>query len=72
VSLEDAVLHPKVAAIVWLMMAQGKGYCLGLDHKALVIRTLWDLAQTHIREDLDSGNQSPLSHTQCAEASGKP
>lgn len=52
-SLEDAVLHPLLPAVVWLMMATAKGFQLGVDHKALVIRVLWDLASTHIREDID-------------------
>lgn len=52
-SVEDACLHPLVPAVVWLMMAQAKGYKLSFDHKALVVRYFHELAASHVRESAD-------------------
>ena len=54
VCLEDAVLHPHLPVVVWLMMAQAKGYKLSRDHQALLVRFFWDLASAHVRDDVDS------------------
>jgi hypothetical protein len=44
ICLEDAVLHPQLPLVVWLMVAQSKGYCLSLDHIAAVVKMYGDLA----------------------------
>jgi hypothetical protein len=49
-SLEDACLHPLLPAVVWLMMAQAKGYSLNFDHKAMVVRFFYELAASHVRD----------------------
>ena len=52
ICIEDAVLHPQLPAVVWMMMAVAKGFILTADHSALAIRVVWDLAQTHVRDTL--------------------
>lgn len=50
--VEDAALHPLLPAVVWMMMAVAKGFILSADHTALIIRVVWDLARTAVRDSL--------------------
>lgn len=67
-SLEDSCLHPLLPAIVWLMMAQSKGYKLNFDHKALVVRFFHDLASSHVRETGDFENLASSSQQHATQA----
>lgn len=49
---EDAAVHPRLPAVVWMMMAVAKGFALTADHTALVIRVVSDLAATRVRDTL--------------------
>lgn len=50
--IEDAALHPRLPAVVWMMMAVAKGFALTADHCALAVRVVWDLAQARVRDTL--------------------
>lgn len=50
VSVEDAALHSGVALAAWLMVAQGKGLALTLDHKAAVVELYTDLARCAVHD----------------------
>lgn len=56
ICIEDCTLHPLLPAIVWLMVAHSKGLPLSLDHKALVVTLVGDLARCRLH---DSGVQPP-------------
>lgn len=64
-SLEDACLHPLLPAMVWMMMAQGKGYKLNFDQKALVVRFYKELAGSRVKEAavFDGFTPEPLEET---------
>eukprot|EP00892_Ulva_mutabilis_P002710 jgi/Ulvmu1/1243/UM109_0041.1 len=57
--IEDAALHPQLPAVVWMMCAVAKGFVLTVDHSALVLRVVWDLASTHIRDALRHDDAAP-------------
>ena len=44
ICLEDSLLHPQLPALVWLMCAQPRGYLLTVDHRALVIDVVAQIA----------------------------
>lgn len=66
--LEDACLHPLLPAIVWLMMAQSKGYQLNFDHKAMVIQFFHGLAATFVRESADFDTLTASSQQKSTQA----
>jgi hypothetical protein len=55
IAIEDAVAHPLLAAAVWLMMAEAKGYELCCDHEALYLRLVHDCAAANVRDEPDWG-----------------
>lgn len=52
VAIEDAVMHPAMALLVWMAAAQGKGYAPGPALLDEVIRAAAELAEVRIRDPL--------------------
>ena len=50
ICLEDAALHPQLPAVVWLMVAHGKGLQLSVDHQALLLSFSGDLARCAVHD----------------------
>lgn len=53
ISVEDATLHPSTPLITWFMLAQAKGYCLGPEAKAAVVRFAAELAACDVKDTLE-------------------
>ncbi|KAG2493933.1 hypothetical protein HYH03_007864 [Edaphochlamys debaryana] len=52
VCVEDAVLHPGLPLVVWLMAAQAKGYSLGGAHVEALLGLTFQLAAVQVRDGL--------------------
>ncbi len=50
VCLEDAVLHPDMPLLVWLMCAHAKGYTLGIAAASACLRVVYQLALMPVRD----------------------
>ncbi|KAL0055001.1 hypothetical protein WJX82_005601 [Trebouxia sp. C0006] len=50
ICLEDALLHPDMPFLVWLMCAQAKGYALGCTAASACLRIVHQLASVPVRD----------------------
>ncbi|GLC43475.1 hypothetical protein PLESTM_001477400 [Pleodorina starrii] len=75
VCVEDAILHPGLPLVVWLMAAQAKGFVLGRTHVEALLQLVYQLAMVTVRDGLpdtdpwDSG-ESAAAAAVAATASG--
>ena len=49
---EDAILHPSLPMVVWLMMAAAKGFMMDSCHVEACLAFVWDLARVGVRDVL--------------------
>lgn len=71
ICLEDALLHPDMPLLVWLMCAQAKGYALGLSAASACLHVVHQLASVPVRDayptqidapsDSDDGSHTSVS-----------
>ncbi|KAL0035771.1 hypothetical protein WJX77_002248 [Trebouxia sp. C0004] len=71
ICLEDALLHPDMPLLVWLMCAQTKGYALGCTAASACLRIVHQLASVPVRDaypiqidapsDSEAGSQVNIS-----------
>ena len=52
ICMEDALLHPSLPVLVWLMCAQAKGYMLGKDAAMLCLHIVHQLASVPVRDQM--------------------
>ncbi|GIL55544.1 hypothetical protein Vafri_11102 [Volvox africanus] len=52
VCVEDAILHPGLPFVVWLMAAQAKGFVLGRTHLDALLCLVYQLAMVQVRDGL--------------------
>jgi hypothetical protein len=50
ICVEDALLHPQLPLVTWMMAAHARGYALTLDHRALFASFVGDLAACPLRD----------------------
>ena len=50
ICLEDAILHPDMPLLVWLMCAQAKGYTIGAAAAAACLQIVYQLACMPVRD----------------------
>ena len=50
ICLEDALLHPEMPLLVWLMCAQAKGYTLGVAAASACLQIVYQLACMPVRD----------------------
>ena len=50
ICLEDAILHPDMPLLVWLMCAQAKGYHMGVALASLCLKITYELACMPIQD----------------------
>lgn len=50
ICLEDAVLHPDMPLLVWLMCAQAKGYTMGATAASACLQIVYQLASMPVRD----------------------
>lgn len=50
ICLEDALLHPSLPVLVWLMCAHAKGYVLGTDAARACLHIMYQLASVRLRD----------------------
>ncbi|GFR48217.1 hypothetical protein Agub_g10077, partial [Astrephomene gubernaculifera] len=74
VCVEDAILHPGLPLVVWLMAAEPKGYNLGASHVSALLRVVYQLAMVQVRDGLpdpwDGGGAAEGAGAPAAAASG--
>jgi hypothetical protein len=69
--VEDAFLHPLYPALVWLMIAQSKGYAMSKRDAELVLSVVWQVAGVPRRDVVHKGDDagpcslSPDDHILC-------
>ncbi|GAX78038.1 hypothetical protein CEUSTIGMA_g5480.t1 [Chlamydomonas eustigma] len=52
ICLEDAILHPRLAVIVWIMAAQAKGYVFGLMLASEILKFTYEIASVKVKDIL--------------------
>ena len=61
ISVEDAILHPDIAVLTWLMCATSKGFEPTDALRASVIRITGELAAVQVRDEPAYGPNTPLT-----------
>lgn len=61
ISVEDAILHPDIAVLTWLMCATSKGFEPTDALRASVIRIAGELAAVQVRDEPAYGPNTPLT-----------
>eukprot|EP00798_Chlamydomonas_sp_ICE-L_P027581 gene27581-7215_t len=61
ICLEDAILHPAFPLLVWLMVAQSKGYVLGSQLASNLLQITYVLGQVKVRDFLPPADEFGLS-----------
>ncbi|KAG1656684.1 hypothetical protein FOA52_007254 [Chlamydomonas sp. UWO 241] len=59
IAIEDAMLHPDLPLVVWLMAATAKGYAIGRSLASVLLRFVYQLARCPVRDVMPDPRARP-------------